>query len=254
MRSHLALSHANLFPTGHSETVGRRATMEDACVIIGNFAGPDTQYYGLFDGHGGREAATYCAENLHHLIARRYCPGVPLGPAIRDSISEVHREVVSRWDFAGTTAAVVVIADRLIYGANVGDSRIIHIRGGEAKRLSFDHKAIVPSERLLVEGRGGRILDDRVNGILSLSRAIGDAALEHVISCEPQLVTAQFRDGDKLIIACDGVWDVMSDQIAADMFERADGPLEAANKIESEALRRGSTDNISVICVELVRT
>jgi serine/threonine protein phosphatase PrpC len=228
--------------------------MEDACSSCGNFAGSGTQYYGLFDGHAGREVADFCAENLHHFIARRHRRGLPFGPIIRDAFADVNHEVLSRWDYSGCTAAVVVIADGLIYAANVGDSRIIHISGGEATRLSFDHKASVASERLLIEARGGRVIDDRVAGILCLSRAIGDAELEGVISCEPQLMTTLLRDGDRLIIACDGVWDVMTDQMAADIFERADGPVDAARNIEGEALRRGSTDNISVICVDFVRT
>jgi serine/threonine protein phosphatase PrpC len=55
----------------------------------------------------------------------------------------------------------------------------------------------------------------------------------------------------KLIIACDGVWDVMTDQMAADIYARCRDPIEAARVIKAEALKRGTTDNVSVMCVEL---
>jgi serine/threonine protein phosphatase PrpC len=224
--------------------------MEDACVSSGNFAGPGTQYYALFDGHGGREAAHHCAENLHPLIAQRYVPGEPLQGAIKDAIYEMHRQVTSRWICAGTTAAIAIVADNQIYTANVGDSRVILIDDGRAKRMTVDHKATVPSEKRAIIARGGRILQGRVNGILMLGRAIGDAEVAKFISCEPFMTVSPLKDDMKMIIACDGVWDVMSDQQAADIFNRCRTPTEAAQAIKAEALRRRTTDNVSVICVD----
>jgi serine/threonine protein phosphatase PrpC len=241
---------SSLFPFGHSESIGPRPTMEDACVSCGNFAGPGTQYFALFDGHGGREAAHYCAEQLHLLIAQRYVPGDSLTPVIKDAIREINRQVISRWIFAGTTAAIVVIADNQIYTANVGDSRVILIDGGHAKRLTFDHKATVPSERRAIMARGGRVLQGRVSGILMLSRAIGDAEVANFISCEPYMTVTPFKDDYKMIIACDGVWDVMMDQQVADIFNRSRTPSEAAQAIKVEALRRRTTDNVSVMCID----
>jgi serine/threonine protein phosphatase PrpC len=225
--------------------------MEDACSTWGNFAGPGTQYFGLFDGHGGKEAAWFCAENLHRMIAQRYVPGESLTSGIRDAIYDIHHQVISRWAFAGTTAAIVVIADGQIYTANVGDARIVLIDKGRAKRLSVDHRATVASEKRAVISRGGQIFQGRVNGILMLSRAIGDAEVANVITCEPFMTVTPFRDDYKLILACDGVWDVMTDQQAADIYNRCQSPAEAARLIKSEALRRRTEDNVSVICVDL---
>jgi serine/threonine protein phosphatase PrpC len=227
--------------------------MEDACSSQGNFAGPGTQYYGLFDGHGGSEAAIYCATKLHRLISQLYKPGEPVGPAIKEAIYEINREVISQWEIAGTTAAIVVIADGMIYAANVGDSRVILIEGGRARRLTFDHKATIPTERRDVISRGGTVIQGRVNGILMLSRAIGDGEIARYITCEPHLAAVPLTDGQKLIIACDGVWDVMTDQMAADIYNNSDGPINAARAIKAEALKRGTMDNVSVMCIDLRR-
>jgi serine/threonine protein phosphatase PrpC len=170
-------------------------------------------------------------------------------------IFEINRQVTSRWVFAGTTAAIVVIADDQIYTANVGDSRVILIESGRAKRLSVDHKATAAPERRAIVARGGRVIQGRVNGILMLSRAIGDGEIAKFITCEPFMTVTPFRDDYKLIIACDGVWDVMSDQQAADIYTRCESPVEAARLIKTEAIKRRTTDNVSVMCVDLhVRT
>jgi serine/threonine protein phosphatase PrpC len=128
---------------------------------------------------------------------------------------------------------------------------VILIEGTKARRLTFDHKATVPSERRAVIARGGTVIQGRVNGILMLSRAIGDGEIARYISCEPHQEALPLADGQKLIIACDGVWDVMTDQMAADIFNRYEGPIQAARAIKAEALRRGTMDNVSVMCIDL---
>ncbi|OHT04060.1 hypothetical protein TRFO_28498 [Tritrichomonas foetus] len=249
------LSGKQQFPGGHADAIGRRPTMEDACVCVGEFAGPKTQFYAVYDGHGGKEAANYCAEKLHQMIAtsmqNNYVRGEPLQPLIKKSILEINQNVLSRFEYAGTTAAIAIIIDNTIYTANVGDSRVVLINNGKAKRLSVDHKATAPKERRLVVKRGGSIFQGRVNGILMLSRAIGDAPVARFISADPYMTETTLEEGMKLILACDGVWDVMSDQNAADIFLHSSEPVDAARAIKTEALKRGSTDNVSVICVDL---
>lgn len=245
------LSGNQQFPGGHADAMGRRPTMEDACVCIGEFLGPRTQYYAVFDGHGGREVSTYCAEKLHLMISNSYKKGEPFGPIIKQAIFEINQIVLSQYEYAGTTAAIAIIIDDTIYTANVGDSRVILIHEGKAKRLSVDHKATTPKERKAIIRRGGSIFQGRVNGILMLSRAIGDATVARYISAEPYQTETTLKEGMKLILACDGVWDVMTDQNAADIFLRSFEPVEAARSIKNEALKRGSTDNVSVICVDL---
>lgn len=241
-----------IFPGGHCDAIGRRPTMEDSCASQGEFAGPKTQYYAVFDGHGGRDAAVFCAENLHQIIVQGLEMGDSVPKAIKEGIKEINRQVVARWATAGTTAAIVVVMNDIIYTANVGDSRIILIdTNGKHKRLSVDHRITDKTEKKAVITRGGTITQGRVNGILMLSRAIGDGEVARYISCEPYMTETPLKEGMKLIIACDGVWDVMSDQNAVEIFNKTKDPLDAARAIKAEALRRGTSDNISIICAIL---
>lgn len=241
-----------IYSGGHAESIGPRPSMEDACVIVGEFAGPGTQYYAIYDGHGGSEVSIYCANNIHRIIQRLLRTETNMDEIITKAIKEVHETVSPKWPTVGTTAALAFIMQNQVISANVGDSRVILIsEAGVATRLSYDHKASDPEERKLVIERGGHMINDRVNGILMLSRAIGDGALGNAISCEPYIQHARKSNGMKLILACDGVWDVMDDQTAADFAMKYQNPAEAARIIKDEALARGSQDNVTCVVVNL---
>jgi serine/threonine protein phosphatase PrpC len=225
--------------------------MEDACCVVGEFAGPNTHFYGLFDGHGGTEVSLYCAKNLPGAIARLLRTSISMDQAIIEGIAEVNTAVSAKWPTEGSCVAMAAIQNDTVWSANVGDSRVLQVEGGVATRLTIDHKASDPDERKKVIERGGHIVNERVNGVLMLARAVGDGHLGKAVSCEPTIRSFTRKDGMWLILACDGVWDVMKDQEAADMLMRITKPIEAAKAIRDEALRRGSTDNVSCMIVDL---
>lgn len=74
----------------------------------------------------------------------------------------------------GCTANVVLIVGTTVFCANAGDSRAILCSGGKAKEMSKDHKPSNKKERSRIEKAGRFVEDDRVDGMLSLSRALGD--------------------------------------------------------------------------------
>jgi serine/threonine protein phosphatase PrpC len=172
-----------------------------------------------------------------------------MAAAIRESIAEINAYAVKQWPFQGCTLAIVVIADQTIFTANVGDSRIILVSGGTARRLSVDHHVSNPEERQAVIDRGGYIVNDRVNNSLALTRSIGDGCLADSISGEPHTDSVPFDPEFGLIIACDGVWDVTTDDEAAAMFVAATDPGAAARLIKDHAIEHGSSDNVSAICL-----
>jgi serine/threonine protein phosphatase PrpC len=174
--------------------------------------------------------------------------------AIVGAIAEANATCSAKWPQEGTCAALVVMLADVMWTANVGDSRVVLIRRNTARRMTYDHKASDPDERRMVIARGGHVVNDRVNGVLMLARAIGDGNLGNAVSCDPHIERVDRKDGSFLLIACDGVWDVMEDQEAADILIAASTPLKAARKIRDEALRRGSTDNVSVMVVNLTPT
>lgn len=98
---------------------------------------------------------------------------------------------------------------RVLYTANVGDARIVLCRNGKALRLSYDHKGSDENEGKRVHNAGGLILNNRVNGVLAVTRALGDAYMKELVTGHPYTTETVIQpDLDEFIIlACDGVSD-----------------------------------------------
>lgn len=93
---------------------------------------------------------------------------------------------------------------------------------------------------------------------LSLSRAVGDKYAKPIVSAEPEI--RQFpveKDADEFVVlASDGLWDVMTSQEVVDFVHNQDisSPIrrkQIAGKLAHEALRRQSEDNVCVLVVWL---
>ncbi|RDA94510.1 hypothetical protein CP533_2718 [Ophiocordyceps camponoti-saundersi (nom. inval.)] len=140
---------------------------------------------------------------------------------------------------------------RVLYTANVGDARIILCRGGKALRLSYDHKGSDENEGKRISNAGGLILNNRVNGVLAVTRALGDAYLKALVTGHPYTTETVIQtDLDEfIIIACDGLWDVCSDQEAVDLIRNVHDPTAASKLLVDHALSRFSTDNLSCMIV-----
>ncbi|RWW45039.1 hypothetical protein BHE74_00049149 [Ensete ventricosum] len=126
--------------------------------------------------------------------------------------------------------------------------------------LSQDHRPIHAAERLRVEASGGYIDDGYLNGVLSVTRALGDWDIKtsrdspSPLIAEPEFKRVMLTEDDEfLIIACDGIWDVMSSQHAVGIVRRGlgrhDNPEQCARELVLEALRLKTFDNLTVIVV-----
>lgn len=116
--------------------------------------------------------------------------------------------------FQGSNAASVIpklqdvaSRQRVLYTANVGDARIVLCRNGKALRLSYDHKGSDENEGKRISNAGGLILNNRVNGVLAVTRALGDAYMKDLVTGHPYTTETVIQpDIDEfLILACDGV-------------------------------------------------
>lgn len=152
---------------------------------------------------------------------------------------------------AGCTAVVTLISEEAIVVANAGDSRAVLCRAGQAVALSYDHKPNQDIERNRIVSAGGFVTDmhgqHRVNGNLNLSRAIGDlkyksikdlAAKDQIITAEPDILI-QSRDKEKdefIIIACDGVWDCMTNQECVDFVRKQLPGCKTTSKVTEQLL------------------
>jgi protein phosphatase 2C family protein 2/3 len=133
-------------------------------------------------------------------------------------------------------------------------------RRGKAVDLSRDHKPWSARERKRIEEVGGYVEDGYLNGQLGVARALGDWHMEGLkgdggpLSAEPEIEEAVLSQGDEfLIIGCDGLWDVLSSQMAVDFARRRlqqhNDPHRCCRDLVAEALRRDSCDNLTVILV-----
>lgn len=141
---------------------------------------------------------------------------------------------------------------RTLYTANVGDSRIVLCRNGVARRLTADHKATDASECLRIKANGGVVSNGRVDGSLSVTRALGDKPFKPYVSPRPYTTQLVLDEQDEfLVLACDGVWDVCTDQAIVDLVRDIEDPIEASQEVVRHALFQGSTDNITCMVVRL---
>eukprot|EP00276_Gloeochaete_wittrockiana_P016059 CAMPEP_0184335046 /NCGR_PEP_ID=MMETSP1089-20130417/3675_1 /TAXON_ID=38269 ORGANISM="Gloeochaete wittrockiana, Strain SAG46.84" /NCGR_SAMPLE_ID=MMETSP1089 /ASSEMBLY_ACC=CAM_ASM_000445 /LENGTH=295 /DNA_ID=CAMNT_0026659521 /DNA_START=29 /DNA_END=916 /DNA_ORIENTATION=- len=234
-----------------------RRTMEDAHVIKDGFGDvPTNGYFAVYDGHGGRGAVEYVKDHLHvnFLEALANNPG-DVAAAYRDSYKKTDDEIKKAAIHAGTTTVSVFLTVqdgvKKIYVANVGDARVILCHGDEAIRLTHDHKATDEDEIQRIKDAGGFVVNERVNGILAVSRSLGDSAMKDYVTGDPYTTDRDVTEIDShIILACDGVWDVISDAEAMEIIKAAPTCQEAAVTLLRTSLRKGSTDNISVMVIK----
>jgi protein phosphatase PTC1 len=147
---------------------------------------------------------------------------------------------------------------RMLYTSNVGDLRVILYRKGQPYRLSYDHKATDINEINRIRDTGGLIMKNRVNGVLAVTRSLGDSYMKDLVIGKPFTTSTEITADDEfMILACDGVWDVISDlkacEFVSDLFERGSGKVDpqiAAKKLCQLAMDNSTTDNVTVMIVK----
>ena len=248
-----AVERVDRFRSGHAEMIGRRPNMEDVSIILPNSPTENSSLFGLFDGHGGREAAEFASQHLPGLISE-FVKRDPSQPqeAYETAFKRLQMDMRPWCVYVGCTACIAVIEGNTLTVANIGDTRCVLCRDGKAVRLTVDHKPDLPEETAYIQSKGGFVRDARVGGMLAVSRSFGDGFLGESVNSTPHFVQETLTPQDQFIIlACDGVWDVISDQKACDIVISEIDPLTAAKKLRDTAFELESTDNISVIVVSL---
>ena len=129
-----------------------------------------------------------------------------------ESASSLAPQVQAAMNAPTTAAALPKLQEsasrqRVLYTANVGDARIVLCRNGKALRLSYDHKGSDENEGRRITNAGGLILNNRVNGVLAVTRALGDTYMKDLVTGHPYTTETVIQpDIDEfLILACDGV-------------------------------------------------
>lgn len=261
-----------VFRSGSYSEKGPKLAMEDEHICVDNLhnhleAATDVTYpgafYGVFDGHGGIDAATFTRKNiLRYIVEDSHFP-TQVKRAIRNAFVKADNALADNKSLdrtSGTTALTALILGRTMLIANAGDSRAVLGKRGKAIDLSTDHKPNSTSEKLRIEKLGGVIYDGYLNGQLSVARALGDWHLKgpkgsnYPLSSEPELEEVILTEEDEfMIIGCDGLWDVMSSQCAVTMVRKElklhNDPERCSRELVKEALKRNTCDNLTVLVV-----
>ena len=254
---HVLSGEGNGIKYAVSSMQGWRIDMEDAHTAMVELPGnlKEWLYFAVFDGHAGSLISNYCStELLESIISNEDFKGTNTASAKEDTGDEASKgpndeqikagirtgflsldqkirglpETVNGDDKSGTTAVCVLISPSKIYLANCGDSRAVMSRGGRVAAATLDHKPFITSEKERIMNAGGSVMIQRVNGSLAVSRALGDfeyknvqgkGECEQLVSPEPDVfVVSRSEEDEFLVLACDGIWDVMNNEQLCDFI------------------------------------
>jgi serine/threonine protein phosphatase PrpC len=237
-----------------AECQGRRDKMEDVTFINDyNYANRIVRVAGLFDGHNcGRDegaasalANVFVEEQAHELIDEMQQGGAKL------FFEKLQKHISDRCSFGTTALVSIVYADKTAQIINIGDSRCIALyKDGSVRQITVDHVAKNEKEAAAVVENGGFVLNNRVDGISLITRSLGDKHL-HVLHT-PEVFDVDLDDVSWLIMACDGVFDVLSNEDVRDCCaEECCTPRDAALSIINTAYKHKAHDNLSVVCIKV---
>ncbi|KAK1316591.1 putative protein phosphatase 2C 2 [Acorus calamus] len=268
--------------SGSFSDIGCRSIMEDEHICIDDLSShlgsmvrcpKPSAFYGVFDGHGGPEAASYLREHAMRFFFEdsSFPQANEADDVFLEGVESSMRKGFLDADLAladectvstssGSTVLTALVFGRHLLVANAGDCRAVLCRKGEAVEMSRDHRPGYEAERERVMVTGGFIDDGYLNGVLSVTRALGDWDMKFPMGspspliAEPEFQQAVLTEDDEfLIIGCDGIWDVMSSQHAVGVVRRGlrrhDNPEQGARDLVMEALRLKTIDNLTVIVV-----
>lgn len=253
----------------YTTTKGRRDTNEDKHTIRLNINNSSSKYnninlFGIYDGHGGCDVSEYLSNN----IEKFYClPELqtPFSDDYHEKVFSILQEQILSLKYkkgfkCGSTCLLNIMYK---YGSNIyfnvvnlGDSRLVVIyRSGISKQITTDHKPEDVIEKTRIQKMGGTIYTDTEGtcrvGNLSLARAFGDGDNAPYISHMPDIHEIKLSPAIQFVVmACDGLWDVINNNELYPLLIKQKQKKNLGALLAEEALRRGSTDNISVIVLE----
>ncbi|KAL5218499.1 hypothetical protein ABZP36_019183 [Zizania latifolia] len=246
----------------------RRVEMEDRHVAKVALGGdPKVAFFGVFDGHGGKSAAEFASENMPKFMAEEmskveFSDSDEIEQAVKRCYLKTDQEFLKREESGGACCVTALLQKGGLVVSNAGDCRAVLSRVGKAEALTSDHRSSREDEKERIENLGGFVVNCRgtwrVQGSLAVSRGIGDAHLKQWVVADPDTTTLLVDPQcEFLILASDGLWDKVENQeavcIARPLCGRNDkaSRMAACRKLVETAVSRGSTDDVSVVIIQL---
>ena len=277
---------------GFSSTCGRRLSMEDAHDIQKLGLPKDGAFFAIYDGHGGQSVAQclnkwLCKQVTNGLTDLQDTKPETIGVLLRKAYQDVDNQILHEIDQgkiedSGSTAVTALMLENYCHLAWCGDSRALVIRGGKVIQATKDHKPNAPAEKERLEAHDGLVIGDRLVGDglnISVSRSYGDPTFKKSTKngfiVEPEIISLELKPRDLIVLACDGLWDRVSNDdvaIAYDTLSSLDSNSLSiknffpddqpsltgmnpflrivAQSLTRLAYNRSSSDNISALVVE----
>jgi len=243
-----------------------REYMEDFCKIIDKYNNDNSKgLFCLYDGHGGSQPVNYVKDRLPEVFSKFLKESSnTVEKALLFTFQKIDDELklFKESENVGTTACIIYFQKeneiltghkRILYCANVGDTRALLITSKEVKRLTYDHKCTDESEAERIRKIGGIIFNGRLFGQLALSRALGDHSLKNYgLTASPSINKHTITEKDRFVVMCsDGVWDVLTDSDIFQLSNNSSNSDELSKLIVNQAINKGSQDNVSCIVIKI---
>ncbi|MGC9398127.1 MAG: Stp1/IreP family PP2C-type Ser/Thr phosphatase [Anaerolineae bacterium] len=220
-------------------------------------------FYLVADGMGGHEAGDLASRTVNQIVTEWVLQTKVL-PDLRkttrkltkESITEellqeaiqranqvlLHRAKAQNSNLGSTVTAALIIGNAATV-VNVGDSRTYLLRQGQLQQVTRDHSLVARLVEANVITPGEVREHPRRNEIY---RSLGQED-----EIEVDTFTFPLKRGDRLILCCDGLWEMVEDAEIKRIIEAAKSPQQACDALIHAANRAGGEDNISVIVVEM---
>jgi protein phosphatase 2C family protein 2/3 len=276
-----------------------RNTNEDRVMIISKIAKPANKlvekwplcsYFGVYDGHMGKECCNFLRDNLHNFIIQD--DSFPSDPAhaLIQGFSKAEEEFLnySRESNtkSGSCAIVVLIVKKTCYLANLGDSRglLSESKMQKITQISTDHVPHDEQEKKRVQLAGGEVVYSKqpgnikqfvsriMPGGISVSRAFGDVDAKlprlggnpNVLIAVPEVRSFRIHsDADFLVVASDGIFERIENMEVVNIINQAalassegtasEKIARGVEKVLIEAMIRESTDNLTAVVIAFKR-
>ncbi len=251
---------------GYNSDIGRLRELDEdallALTLAPLFEGrsrPSLGLYAVADGMGGHEggevASRLAIEGLAEIIVKRlFLPQLSGEPVLPETPAETLSEAfllasnrifnLQRTTGAdmGTTLTAALIRDDQALIANVGDSRTYLWRGGQLKQITTDHSLVaqlVAADMLKPDD----VYDHPEKS--AIYRSLG-----HTPEVEVDIFAQSLLPGDRLVLCCDGVWEMLRDDGIEEVLLLEAEPQRACDEIVRRSNLAGGEDNISVVIVQ----
>lgn len=239
--------------TGMAIAQGTRDQLEDRYFLDTNFSGKSWIFGGVYDGHGGYQAAEYASKNLHKRFLK-FLESLTPQDAFIATYESISAEIEQLQ--GGACAANFLIKGNEIFFANAGDCRII-IVGDEVNQLTIDHRTNNSEEAKRISGAGGVVQGQYVfagSQGLMVTRSLGDQSHKSVgVIATPYVGSYQLLPSDKFLIAAtDGLFDKLSNEAIAKIAMVNQNSQGLADKLKEIVLEAKYADNVTVLVLDFV--